>query len=218
MHQPLEQRQALVVRLRLIGVKPTIWRRLRLASDFDLRDLHFAIQVAMGWETEHLHKFPRWLPAGKRAAPLDLATDYEVGDMDPAEIKRRGLTTERDVRCDQVFRDVGDKLEYIYDFGDGWEHVLRLESVEPWPEGSPGVICLAGQRACPPEDSGGVYGYADLLERLAERTSGSASGGGREDDEDLEWIVDPDFDPERFDLDEVNKQLGSAFVDPAARQ
>jgi hypothetical protein len=217
MGKQLAERQALIVHLSLIGVEPVIWRRLRLASDLNLASLHVVTQIAMGWGNEHLHAFQRRRPARGKAEVLDLASGYEVDGASRAERRRRGLVGEADVRCGQMFTEVGDKLEYTYDFGDNWEHVLGLEKVEPWPADSLKAVCLAGARACPPEDCGGVWAYMDLLTRLAEQpkdTAGNVGGDNPGDygEDSLEWILGPDFDPDHFDLDAVNDSLANVFA------
>ncbi len=91
---------------------------------------------------------------------------------------------------------------YTYDFGDNWEHILEIEKSLPPEEGVRYPLCLAGARACPPEDVGGIPGSENFLQALADANQ-------PEHDEYLEWIGG-DFDPEKFDLDEVNHRLRSA--------
>lgn len=96
----------------------------------------------------------------------------------------------------------GVRFLYEYDFGDSWEHTLRVEKILP-PE--PGVHypqCLAGKRACPPEDVGGVWGYQEFLAALADPDD-------PQHDEYLEWIGG-EFDAETFDPGEVNARLHHA--------
>lgn len=74
---------------------------------------------------------------------------------------------ERKVRLSQALTSIGDKIEYQYDFGDGWEHEIVLEKVLPPEEGAKYPVCIKGRRACPPEDCGSIWGYEDLLLALA---------------------------------------------------
>jgi len=91
------------------------------------------------------------------------------------------------------------KFIYEYDFGDGWEHELLVEKILPPTAGQRYPICLKGKRACPPEDVGGIWGYADFLEAIQDPNN--------PDHEDLlEWIGGS-FDPEAFDLEEINRRL-----------
>ena len=92
-------------------------------------------------------------------------------------------------------------MNYEYDFGDSWEHKVVLEKVLPKAGSQDTLSCIAGERACPPEDSGGAWRYAELLRALSDPSN-------TEHEEMLEWIGD-DFDPERFDVAEVNKMLAA---------
>jgi hypothetical protein len=95
------------------------------------------------------------------------------------------------------------KFVYQYDFGDSWEHLIVVEKLSEDTE-IVNPVCIAGARACPPEDSGGPWGYAAKLEALA-----NPEDDDEERDHWREWMGD--FDPERFDMDRVNKQLKRAF-------
>ena len=99
----------------------------------------------------------------------------------------------------QVVSRVKDKLIYEYDFGDSWEHELLVEKILPLEEGKRYPVCLTGKRACPPEDCGGIWGYASLLEAIRDPEH-------PEHEEMVDW-VGGEFDPEAFDLDEVNREL-----------
>ena len=192
------KRAAFIVRIDLDGAQPPIWRRLRLASDLTLPQLHEIMQVAMGWTDSHLHHFVMGPDARDvyRVQHFPTAFDIEEGD--------EGIP-EAEVRLDQVIAKPGHRLFYEYDFGDGWWHTIKLEKVEPWNEGDPDAFCLAGRNACPPEDVGGLGGYAEVLDML--------SGGT--DNYDREYVLQvltwmpPDFHPEAFSVDEVNTALAS---------
>ena len=161
---------------------PPVWRRIEVPGDIKLGKLHDVIQITMGWTDSHMHTF--------RLGMVQYGTpSREFPDM---------FRNERNVRLDQL---VGkrDKLIYEYDFGDGWEHDLKIEKVFA-PE--PGVRyprCTKGKRACPPDDCGGPWGYEHLIEALRDPKH-------EEHEEMTEWIGD-EFDPEAFDLDEVNQGL-----------
>jgi len=155
-------------------IEPPIWRTLEVPGSATLEDVHYAIQYAMGWENSHLHQFK----IGKRQYGMVDVDD--MGDLDLED------------ECVHALQDVakrGSSFVYEYDFGDGWEHdvEVRRVSVETKPVRP---RCLAGARACPPEDCGGSSGYARLLEVLADRN--------HEEHEDLlEWLPEG-FDPERY--------------------
>jgi len=162
-----------------------IWnlRRLRIASTSNLEDTHIALQIVMGWTNSHLHEFV----CGRDR--------YGISDEDfPSD-----LHDEVDYRLDHVLKKEKDKLAYIYDFGDGWEHEVVLEKILPFTTDTALPVCVKGNRACPPEDVGGVPGYEMFLETISDPSH-------PEYEDMLEWIGD-DFDPEHFDLAEVNDLL-----------
>lgn len=173
------------LKITLKGSKPPIWRRVELADDITLARLHRIIQAAMGWTDSHLHMFS----VGR--------TSYGVPDPDYDEDVR----DERRVRLSQLLTAPKQKLSYEYDFGDSWTHEVLLEQALA-PE--PGVRyprCTAGKRACPPEDCGGVWGYAEFVEAIADPEH-------PQHEELLEW-VGGEFDPELLELDAINAELRS---------
>ena len=170
------------IKITLDDIEPAIWRRVQVASNIKLSDLHDIIQVVMGWEDDHLHEF--------------------VIDKQRYGVPERGfaddLKNERNTVLEKVVKPRG-KLSYEYDFGDGWLHTLKIEKILTAEKDQRYPVCLAGERACPPEDCGGPYGYANLLEAISDPE--------HEEHEDLlDWIGD-DFDPEAFDLAGINKAL-----------
>jgi hypothetical protein len=176
------------IKITLRGVsKPPVWRRVLVPADIRLNRLHDVIQTAMGWYDGHLHVFSNgWAEYGM--------PDPELGHRD-----------ERTVRLAELLNDIGDKLRYVYDFGDDWEHDVLLEKVLPSDPGTPYPTCTAGKGACPPEDCGGIGGYASLKETLA----------GPDDEEQrqmLEWLglnSAADFDPTEFSVEETRVRLAS---------
>ena len=107
------------------------------------------------------------------------------------------------MRLDQVLKRPGDRIYLDYDFGDGWVHTIRLEKIETWDEVTPDAVCLAGRRACPPEDIGGPWGFEELLEWL----EGKIAPGDRERaTEVIEWLPE-DYDPKFFSVAETNEVL-----------
>lgn len=170
----------------LRGIRPPIWRRVRVPATLTLGQLHHVLQIAFGWTNSHMHQFR----VGKDC----------FGVSDPLDAWGPDVIDEDQVRLEQV-ATVRSKLVYEYDFGDGWEHEVLVEGAEAASETNSDLLCLDGRRACPPEDCGGPYGYADLLDSLANpKRRGSA--------ERLEWLG-PNWDAERFEVDRVNQQLVS---------
>jgi hypothetical protein len=173
------------IKITLVGSKPPIWRRLLVRSDISLGKLHHIIQAAMGWWDEHLHQFI----VGGMFYGLPVP---EYND-DPE------LRDERRVKLSQIASGEGFKFQYEYDFGDDWMHQVLLEKILPPEPGQAYPLCIKGRRACPPEDVGGIWGYAGFLEAIRDPEHS-------EHEEYVEWIGD-EFDPEAFDLEEVNEAL-----------
>jgi hypothetical protein len=168
----------------LVDSDPLVWRRLAVPRTITLAKLHRVLQAALGWTDSHLHQF--------------VADDTIYGDPallvdDPPAASTRRAT------LGQVAPVVGATIEYEYDFGDGWRHLLVVERLLGVETGVQGAACLAGGGACPPEDCGGIGGYADLLSTLRR-------GRGEEYRELLAWLGGP-FDPTAFDLAAVNRAL-----------
>lgn len=146
------------VRVDLQDVKPPIWRRLELSSHLTLDELHQVIQTSFGWTDTHLHRFACGPSVWDRSSEIYLCPfDVEEGEDEHG-------VPEEDVRLDEVLVEVGDRLLYAYDYGDGWEHVVRLESVLEPAADAPRARCTGGRRAAPPEDCGGFPGYEELQE------------------------------------------------------
>ncbi len=140
------------IKITLVGSKPPIWRRVLVADTMTLARLHDVIQIAMGWTDSHLHQFA---VKGQLYGTPDPEFDVEVKDA--ARVKLGG-----------VLKQEKDWIVYEYDFGDSWEHRIVLEKVLPHDASVPVPRCIAGKRVCPPEDCGGIWGYADLLEAIGD--------------------------------------------------
>ena len=182
-------KQIYQIQIALQGFKPKIWRRVLIPSDLMLGDVHKIIQTAMGWENGHLHqfikdkKFYTFTPDGEDEWSMKGSTDYK---------KKR-------IRLSDLLVAEKDNMVYEYDFGDGWHHDIILEKILPVDPTIKYPVCTAGKMNCPPEDSGGVWGYAEMLEIV--------KNPKHEQYEDYnEWLGE-DFDPEFFDMDEVNEVL-----------
>jgi hypothetical protein len=150
--------ETLTYRLRvdLTGTKPPVWRRLELSSAVFLDELHEILQTAFGWTDSHLHRF------ASGGSAFDFKAQLYLCPFDVEEGEDEGVP-EQDVRLDEILAEVGETLHYAYDYGDGWEHVMRLEAVLDRAEDAPVARCTGGRRAGPPEDCGGVPGYQDLV-------------------------------------------------------
>lgn len=188
--QTASDERELVVKVLLIGTKPPIWRRLSVREGMTLADLHHTIQIAMGWLDCHLHAFA---VKGTRYSTPSPYVDNDFDSQDATKV------TLRDLRL----RRIGSRFDYEYDFGDGWLHSIVVEAIKPLADRSRYPRCIGGRRACPPEDSGGVYGYSRLLSVISDPSH-------PEQPELREWLHE-DFDPAAFSVDEVNEALDGQF-------
>ena len=185
------------MRITLLDTEPAIWRQLLLPSDIHLDSLHYVIQAAMGWDNGHMHQFIK----GAREVLFRDAGEIDDGGFSFPGSAGPQFADEAKVRLDQVLPEVGDAFGYEYDFGDSWEHAIEVEEFLPRPADFKGPVCLAGDRACPPEDCGGVPGFEDIL-RLLKRSPKKDDG---DDAERREWVGD--FDPAKFDIAAENRVL-----------
>ena len=129
------------VKITLNGVKPPIWRRVQI-EDGTLAELHDVIQTCMGWDDYHLHAFAI---GGEQFGLPEQWQDPEVGDS-------------RKVKLSHLIAQSVKKFLYTYDMGDSWEHTILIEKTLPVEAGIKYPRCIAGERACPPEDCGGPWG------------------------------------------------------------
>lgn len=180
-------------KITLVESKPTIWRRIQV-EDCTLDKLHEHIQTAMGWTNSHLHQFeifekrygdPELLDDGFDDFECIDSTKTKISDITPNAGKRFSFT-------------------YEYDFGDGWEHEILFEGSPQKEPGKKYPLCLEGARACPPEDVGGIYGFYEFLEALADPKH-------EQHDNFMEW--GGDFDPKEFDAGEATKTMKKGLPD-----
>jgi hypothetical protein len=164
------------IKITLNDSKPPIWRRLLISSSIRLSELHTVIQIAMGWDNSHLHHF------------IAHGEFYGNPEYDAAD--------ESKVKLDELLQKTKSHILYEYDFGDSWQHKIELEKILPYDVKIQLPSCIKGKRACPPEDCGGIWGYEEFLEVMADPNHPEYA-------ERLEWMGE-DFDPEYFQIDEIN--------------
>lgn len=175
------------LKVTLNGCRPPIWRRILVPGNTTLLKLHDIIQIVMGWDSYHLHMYTiGGITYGDPA-------DDEYGDF--------GTVNEANYTLNKVIYGEGQRFSYEYDFGDSWAHTILVEKILLPEKGTRYPLCLKGKRACPPEDVGGVWGYMNFLEAIHDPTHD-------EHEEYLEWIGG-EFNPEEFNLEDVNTQLRS---------
>ena len=173
------------LKVTLAETKPAIWRRLEVNSSLSLADLHLVVLAAFGWSNSHLWEFE--------------TPDGEFGELDP-EIEIRDA---RGQTVAAAAPRVGDRVTYLYDFGDNWKHQIAVETIGAATPGARYPRCTAGRRAAPPENCGGVDGYRRVQEIMADPSD------PRYEDAMTELGLESaaEFDPAAFDVDEVNEAL-----------
>jgi len=177
------------LKVTLRRIRPPIWRRLQVRGDTTLGQLNRYLQVAMGWWNSHLHLFRIGRTECRQPDPEeDMFWEIKAQDENAAVLE-------------EVVRAAKARFRYVYDFGDHWEHEIVVEKILPLADGVRYPVCLAGQRACPPEDCGGPVGYGELLQALGDPDH-------PEHDSWTEWVGGT-FDAEELDLDELNRRLRS---------
>jgi hypothetical protein len=170
------------LRMSLQEVTPAVWRRVLVPGGYTLDRVHRVIQYAMGWQDAHLHSFE--------------IGGEQYGEPDPGG--ELAVRDELDVRLDAV-TGKGDVFRYTYDFGDWWEHELTVEDVFSADPDEHYPACVAGQRACPPEDVGGAYGFSELLAALEDPVTAHRAA--------LRAWLGRDYDPDQFDPARVTTLL-----------
>jgi hypothetical protein len=175
-------------KITLVDSRPPIWRRI-LIPDGTLDNLHEAIQTAMGWTNSHLHQFeiarkyygdPELLDDGWGDSEVISTLDTQLSEL---------LGGKRPPKM----------FHYEYDFGDGWEHLIEFEGTVAQESGKKYPCCVEGARACPPDDCGGVWGYAHFLEVM-----------GNPQHEEYEFLsewIGVEFDSEEFSPAEATKAM-----------
>ena len=207
------------LRITLNDTKPPIWRQVAAPSDIILGELHEVIQIAMGWTDSHMHQFVLHNKAPK-PRPQETAQPFRQDARDGKFFDRMagrrmfvtkqtpwGDPTDMDgedenaVTLEEICPNVKSKLIYEYDFGDGWKHTIEVKKIVAPEPGAEYPLCLAGKMACPPEDCGGVWGYYELIEAIADPK--------HEDHQELLDWVGGQLDPAAFDLEQVNATLAN---------
>lgn len=191
-----EQITVYQLKIFILGISPMIWRRIKICSDNTIADLHYIIQIAMGWTDSHLHRF---VIHGK---------DYGIAQIggiwfadDPNKIKLADLGWR-----------VKERFLYQYDFGDNWQHQIRVEAILTSESTASEPVCINGKRACPPEDCGGAWNFmaqrqhysiwyiADRFKEIVEQ--GEISDSTEEIQQLQRWLL-----VNHFDREEVNSRL-----------
>jgi hypothetical protein len=179
----------------LEDIAPPIWRQLLLPPTLNLAELHHVLQAAFGWLDCHLHQF---VIGGLCYGAPELLEQDVACEHDP-QVFEATLIRLRDFEWTYT-RPI--QFLYVYDFGDDWRHRVTLETLIAPDSTRPYPACIAGARAHPPEDVGGVSGYAEFLHAWR--------NPDHQDPRDMRRWAGRSFDPERFDLAKTDKAVRSA--------
>ncbi len=183
-------------RITLLDVAPPVWRRILVPVNYTFWDLHVAIQDAMGWNDSHLHHF-EVLRKGAHH-PMRFGVPFSDDIHDQPHL--RPLPGWKHVVADFITLE-RPTCEYVYDFGDDWRHRVELEGIMRAELGTRYPVCIAGERACPPDDCGGAPGYGNLLEIIADPSHS-------EHEQMYQWLrsmkaITGRFEPEHFDPESI---------------
>ena len=179
--EPMDR--ALAIRITLRDVEPPVWRDVAVRESSSLNDVHTVIQACMGWADRHLYEF-RW--KGQVCGTSDPESEANYPGVD-------------EVRLRELKLNPGDTIDYLYDYGDGWEHQVEVVSTMELDPKLAYPVCVGGHGSCPPEDCGGPPGYEQLQAAMAD-PDGKGSG------ELLEWLGNSSV-PEAFSVVEANTRL-----------
>lgn len=170
------------LRVELKGVKPAVWRRIGVPGTIKLSKLHQILLAVMGWQGGHLHEF----------IFADAMYGQAEEEMEPG--------VEDESRVSLIKATAGsNSFAWVYDYGDYWEHKVKVERIVDLGVPLDTAMCITGRNACPPEDVGGVPGYAEFLETIRDPAN-------PEHLTMLQWCGGA-FDPSAFDPMEAQERL-----------
>ena len=139
------------LKITLKGSMPAIWRRVQVEENVSMRKLHEILNLAMGWDISHLHMFK--------------LGDTTIGNVEYDEMDE--MLDDKKIKLSEIIKDA-HTFEYLYDFGDGWVHVVHVEDLTEAKPKEKYPLCIAGKNACPPEDVGGLGGYENFKEIMSD--------------------------------------------------
>jgi Plasmid pRiA4b ORF-3-like protein len=190
-------------KIQLSGLKdPKVWREFIVNENITFHDFHDIIQECMGWGNYHMYQFS---PTGYDSYPcMELKTPDSESEFSPISNLRKGYELTYDsskAKLSDYFNTKGQKITYIYDFGDDWKHILSLKKI--WPSKTDHPMLVAAEGKCPPEDCGGIWGYEELIETVSDPKH-------REYEDLREWLDMEEgdvWDAAQFDMVAVNEKL-----------
>jgi len=177
------------IKVLLEGSKPTVYRTIEIREDATFFDLHMAIQIAFNWYNGHLHEF--------RKKDLVISDPEFFDDM--YEFEDENILDEDEIKLSDILQTPKDNIHYLYDFGDSWKLMVTLEKITNTKEGVNYPRCIRGKRSAPPEDVGGLWGFEEFKEAMADPS--------HEEHESYKEWYDGIFDPDFVDFEDINEQL-----------
>jgi hypothetical protein len=181
------------LKITLKDVHHPIWRRFVVPSNIHLDELHGVLQTVMGWDNAHLHTFE--VRKDRRNVQSYKAAEWIEDGWDDS-------LPEEEYTLESLLSEKGAKIRYVYDFGDSWEHEILLENPNYDNPDQPGpIFCIKGVGACPPEDCGAAYGFEVFCDAMIDPKHPRHK-------ELKEWNCGIIFDPDFFDLELLNEDLG----------
>ena len=185
------------LKVTLDGTKPPVWRRMQIASTLTFYDLHTIIQEIMPWDNYHLHMFT--IDWNTHIESCDMTSVAELQDMHGPDV-----LLDHKIKLSTFLKYEKQKIQYTYDFGDSWDHTIMVEKIIETKDAFEPAVCLTGKRNAPLEDCGGIPGYYECLECIKNPKN--------VDEYYSEFLEDTDWEPEHFDLDQVNTALKKLFT------
>lgn len=182
------------LKISLIGSKPPIWRRILVDKNSTFFQLHQILQIVMGWENTHLHKF---------LFNERVISNYEEEAESSFSFLEIKVENGINICLSELITNHKSTFTYIYDIGNYWEHKILVEDFLPPNPATQYPICIKGKLNCPPEDCGGIYSFYEMLEILSDST--------HPDYKFMRQWLGKNYSPELFDIDRVNKILKKIF-------
>jgi len=175
------------IRVTLLYTAPPVWREFLVDPEMNLSDFSHMLIPGMGWEGGHMHEISKGRTRYRPASPFGMDEGDDDGETDAAKTV-----------LNAVIEKKGSSCRWTYDFGDSWEHEIKVvESGVEWSGALP--FCTGGARACPPEDCGGIPGYENLCDAMKDKEHPERL-------DLIEWLGE-EFDPEAFSAAKVNGRL-----------
>jgi hypothetical protein len=188
---PQNQPKIFQIKVRLLETSPIVWRTFLISSNVTLHRLHLVLQDVMGWYNYHLYRFQ--VGSDEYGEPN---LDNDFYELDFKNSKRAKLGN--------IIKEKNSIFLYEYDFGDGWEHQLLVEDILETDPEKQYPVCIAGENACPREDSGGTHGYAEMMEII--------QNPAHEEYRSTKTWLGKGFNPRKFDIESVNKRLSKMHL------